>query len=266
MNALPTLAFTLFFCFSSFLGHTQDVKQLQLTGEVDLSFDRFIGVDQFGYIYYLTNNVLYKAQKEQPPTQQFQAFALGELTRVDLTNPLKITLYYETANTAIVLDNRLNELERINFSQLQQTMTTTMVASSRAQQFWVVDMNGQVLHQFDYKQRAIVNSSLPLKPSITNYANAYNYFFYATATSIYAHNVYGNLVFQLNLEQPISVLSFSYPHLLYGEAKDFKVFNIETKLSSRIDFTNIPYQDVFLNDENFYIYDGKKLKTYQITD
>jgi hypothetical protein len=42
-----------------------------------------------------------------------------KITKVDLQNPLKIVLFYESFNSALLLDNQLNEIQKINFPATQ---------------------------------------------------------------------------------------------------------------------------------------------------
>jgi hypothetical protein len=41
-----------------------------------------------------------------------------KITKVDLQNPLKIVLFYESFNSALLLDNQLNEIQK-NFPATQ---------------------------------------------------------------------------------------------------------------------------------------------------
>ena len=263
MRQIVLLVFSLVFNLVEAQDNTLNLK---LINKSTVNYDRFLGFDQFGYVYYINNNVLFKEHKDKKTLFQYQEFALGNITAVDLTNPLKIVLYYNQSNLSIILDNRLNELFRIDFNQVENTLITAMVSTSRQDQLWVFDLNAQVLNQYNYRNSRVVNSSLPLKAPFNHFASGYNYFFYSNDSFLYGFNVYSNLVLNKKQDIPISKLQFTYPYLLMIQGKNLTVYNVETQQTKVFDLTNIPYQDVFLNDENLYIYDGKTIKTYQVSD
>ena len=80
-----------------------------------LEADIFVGKDKFGFNYYIKNNVFFK--KDNQELFQYKNVALGKIMKVDLLNPLKIILFYENFNTIIIVDNQLNEIQKINFSE-----------------------------------------------------------------------------------------------------------------------------------------------------
>ena len=59
--------------------------------------------------------MFYKTKDHQ--SLEYKNISLGKITKVDLQNPLKIVLFYENFNTAVLLDNQLNETQKINFSE-----------------------------------------------------------------------------------------------------------------------------------------------------
>ena len=73
----------------------------------------FIGVDSFQNVYTLKGNAFYKNNQEN-----YQNLNLGEIFSIDIRNPFKIVLFYKNFNTVILLDNRLNEIEKIQFFKL----------------------------------------------------------------------------------------------------------------------------------------------------
>lgn len=265
MNYLRHIVTLFLVCCTALLNAQEPSSQLVLISESQVNFDRFIGVDQFGFTYYINSNVLYKSKIGQQEVFQFQDFALGQITKVDITNPLKVTLYYEKANSVIILDNRLNELTRVNFNKSQPMMLTAMVSTSRQDQLWVVDMNAQLLHQFNFRSQTLVNSSLPLNTPFNHFASGYNYFFFANDNTVFGFNVYSNKVFEL-VTGKLDYLSFSYPNLAFIKTQNLHMINIESKKELIISLENIPYQDVYLNAENFYIYDQKNLKTFKVSE
>ena len=80
------------------------LAQIEVTpvSQVNLEADQYIGTDSYGAIYYLKNNVLHK--KDGTQSYQYSNLLLGELKEVHITNPLKVVLFYELANTVVLID------------------------------------------------------------------------------------------------------------------------------------------------------------------
>jgi hypothetical protein len=69
---------------------------------------------------------------------------LGKITKVDLQNPLKIVLFYESFNVA-PLDNQLNEIQKINFSSNANPIVITATGIASQNQLWVYNsLNQQI--------------------------------------------------------------------------------------------------------------------------
>ena len=54
--------------------------------------DSFVGYDGFSNLFFTKNNVLYK--KVDNLFLEYQNVSLGKITKVDLTNPLKVVIFY----------------------------------------------------------------------------------------------------------------------------------------------------------------------------
>ena len=60
-------------------------------------------------LYYVTNNVFYKKGTEK--TISYNTISLGNLTHVDLYNPLQIVLFYKDFNTVIFVQFQYKYLQ-----------------------------------------------------------------------------------------------------------------------------------------------------------
>ena len=106
----------LFFFTTISIAFGQNQKLIAVKiNSINLDADQFLGYDQFGFYYTIKNNVLSKTKDIQ--SLEYKNISLGKITKVDLQNPLKIVLFYENFNTVVMLDNQLNEIQKINFSE-----------------------------------------------------------------------------------------------------------------------------------------------------
>nr|WP_152556284.1 hypothetical protein [Nonlabens ulvanivorans] len=75
------------------------IAQISTDNSISLSCDSFYGVDDFESIYYSTDNVLYK--KSESKRLEFFDIQLGDITSVDIINPLKILVFYRDTQTLV---------------------------------------------------------------------------------------------------------------------------------------------------------------------
>ena len=109
------LVFLLFISSFSIVFGQNQMRAVVKIDSIRFDGDEFIGYDSFGFYYTLKNDVFSKINQRE--TLEYKNISLGKITKVDLQNPLKIVLFYEDFNTAVTLDNQLNETQKINFSE-----------------------------------------------------------------------------------------------------------------------------------------------------
>jgi len=109
--------------------------------------DYFAGFDGFNSYYYVKDNVLYKKYEET--IIQYQNLAFGKIKKVDLLNPLKIVIFYSDFNTVVVLDNQLNEIQKIEFSRLETPIIVSSTGISGQNKLWFFNTLNQQIGLYD---------------------------------------------------------------------------------------------------------------------
>ena len=145
--------------FASALSQEQGLKVMPISSQ-KIDADTFIGYDGLGNLYYLKNNVFFKEQKEG--LWQYKNISLGKITHVDIQNPLKIMLLYGNFNTAVLLDNQLNEIKKINFSENKVPILATAMGMSSQNRLWIYNSLTQQIGLFNY----LKNTYQSITPSI----------------------------------------------------------------------------------------------------
>ena len=133
-------------CMLSF-GQNQRLKTTALDTE-ELENKIYIGFDGLGNNYYIKDNVFTK-QKEAEKWE-YKNVALGKITSVDYLNPLKIVVFYEDFNTIITLDNQLNEIQKLNLFDIDNTIFASKIGLASQDQFWIYNSLTQQIMLFDY--------------------------------------------------------------------------------------------------------------------
>ena len=76
--------------------------------------DKFIGKDNFQNYYHTSDNQLFKQGKNK--TLNYKNLALGKIDDISIENPLQIVLLYKSFNTIVLLDNQLNEIQKMKLA------------------------------------------------------------------------------------------------------------------------------------------------------
>ena len=163
-------------CFvSAGFSQTQKLKASSVF-QFSIDVDEFLGYDAFGFGYQIKNNVFSKIKGSE--VFEYKNVSLGNITKVDLQNPLKIVLFYEDFNTVILLDNQLNKITEINFSQNSIPIVVTGIGMSTQNQLWIYNALNQQIGLFDYLKNEYKTVSTPLTETTTYYQTDFNTFYW----------------------------------------------------------------------------------------
>lgn len=232
-----------------------------LTVELPLEADVFVGVDDYANIYFIKNNVLHKKGKKE--TYQYVDLQLGELSSVDILNPLKITLFYKDMNTVVFLDRHLIEIDRLRFNFLPNFRTVDFATTASNNNLWIMNVDSQSLEIYNYQQQEMVASSQPIASEIIDHESNFNFCWLLLKNSLERYNTYGTLVSRM-AEVSLEAISENNGRLI-GKTKEGFVF-LE-KNSTKFMPLNLAAENVrqfFLNDDKLYIFDGKLINAYQL--
>lgn len=158
----------------------------------------FFTVDQLDNIYLVTAaNQLKKINANGDSAGVFNDVKrYGKLSDIDVTNPLKILLYYKNFATAVVLDRFLNSRNTINFRK-QNIFSVQAIATSYDNNFWLFDEQDNKLKKInDDGQQLLESADLRMQfdsvPSPTQLIDKENFvYLYDTAKGFYIFDYYG---------------------------------------------------------------------------
>jgi hypothetical protein len=134
----------------------------------------FLSYDAFDYAYTIENDIFKKSKGSE--NWEYKNVTLGKITKIDLLNPLKIVLFYEDFNTVILLDNQLNETQKIIFSKYPVPINATAVGIASQNQLWVYNNLNQQIGLYDYLKNEYKTIGTPLSGKIKYYTTDFNFF------------------------------------------------------------------------------------------
>ncbi len=191
-----SLCFVILACIPAF---SQTDSVLKFAKNIPGDFTYF-NVDNLDNIYLLnSNNQLKKLNNNGDSAGVFNDVRkYGKLFYVDVTNPLKLLLYYQNFSTVVVLDRFLNIRNTINLRR-QNIFNVKAIATSYDNNIWVfdegdarlkkVDDNGEVLTEtVDCR---LLFDSIPSPAQVIDRDGFVH--LYDTAKGFFIFDIYGSL-------------------------------------------------------------------------
>lgn len=251
--------------FSAVSAQNQKIKA-SLISSFTADVDDFLGYDSFGFSYHIKNNVFKKFKGNE--IFEYKNVSLGNITKVDILNPLKIVLFYEDFNTVVLLDNQLNKMTEINFLQNSTPIVIPAIGMSTQNQLWVFNTLNQQIGLFDYLKNEYKTVSTPLTDGIKYYQTDFNSFFWIDKkNNWFSCDIFGKTTALGKVPDfdKIEILNdhqyiFSKANLLYfkdiSSANSDRVSEIEILQKS---FDKFCYKDQILS-----IFTAKEITNYKI--
>ncbi len=256
----------IFLFFQLFFTNAQEIETSFLK-EIELNADTFIGVDTFENYYFIKNNTLHKKTSEQIYT--YTNTQLGKITSVDITNPLKVLLFYRNFNTVLFLDNKLNELTTsINFTSESFSQQITFVNISSNNNLWLYSLDDNVLQLWNHQTKKIEFTSQPLSfynddfrgiQQLSSYKNCW----LVGENAILKFNEYGVFLESSTNQNYTHIKPFQEDFI---HIKESKLYYQDTVLNFYQTFTEkeLIIKNYSVNTDHIYIFDGTKIFVFKI--
>ena len=226
-----------------------------------LNSDRLIEIDNFNTSYILRENMLIKINESED--YSYSNVQLNEITSVNAFNPLKINVFYKAFNSAIILDNRLAEIIKIDFNVIDPFRSVTHISTGNDNTIWLYNQNTQQIELFDYKSNKSRIVTLPNEGDALDLESNFNFCWLLTTEYIYVYNYAGSLIDKFPNEGYTDI-----------EEKNGNLFFVNVdqllfrpKNSSKIEALEIPkllINHFLVTNETLYIYTDEMLHKFQL--
>lgn len=260
-----------FLLFQSILGVAQEITtktiETEFINSFNLDADAFIGTDDFENIYYIKNNVIYK--KTALKTYTYSNTQFGGISSIDIKNPLKILLFYSGFNTAIILDNNLNELTSpINFTSESLSKNISFATISSNNNLWLFSLDDNILRLWNYQTKKIQFASQPTSFYAKNFEtfqqrSTYKNCWLFGVNMMLKFNEYGTFggVFEID---KFDEVHFSENNLIFSNNNRLIIYDSELEsLPIKLN-QEILIKSFYFNKNQIYIFDGLKIFVFKI--
>jgi hypothetical protein len=250
----------LFFFLGVGMSCAQQVDAVFISKQA-LVANRFAGADDFGNLYYVKDAVFCKQDAQK--TLVYNNLSLGAIGAVDLLNPLEITLFYPDTNTAVKLDNTLNEMLQINFNQARVFRNIRYATTANDKNLWIFNADLNQLELFNYQTQEGMSIQQPLDEMVIAQVSDYNFCWLLTEQRLLQYNAYGALLATIPLKG-YEALAKDGNYLLLKKNNNLFFLQDGKGQPVRLELPEIIVKDFSLTGENVYLYDGKNLYHYHL--
>ena len=186
---MKKIFYSLLFIHFSFV-FSQNQISLEIIDSITINSETYLGKDNFENYYHIEKNQLFKTGKTKE--FQYKNVSLGKLTKVSFENNLQPILLYEDFNTVILLDNQLNEVQKIEFNLINPFLKITAIGFGGQNKMWFFDSNTQKFGLYDFINSSVKFLSNSQNTEITQLNSNYNYFYYTDKDfNYYRISIYG---------------------------------------------------------------------------
>ena len=246
---------------------SQNEKSVVFVDSISLNAERFVGADDFENYYYLKGNSLFK--KTASETYSYMNTQLGAVHSVDISNPLKILVFYRDFNTVLLLDNRLNELsDRINLNEAGYGKNTNFASVSSNNNLWLYSLDDNILTLWDYENKESLFESQPLQfyskdfEAILQYST-YRYCWLVSNEGLIRFNEFGSFIEAKPLKGIKALGSFNEQLVFLQNDQVYIQKNDTIKALSSVKSGHLS-TNFFVNKNWLYFYDSAQLFRYRI--
>lgn len=214
-----------------------------------LKADVFIGIDLFENLYYLEHNKLVKKGKL---LTEYTNYKYGRISSVDISNPLKIIVFYQNFNTVIILDNRLNEIETIQLSN-----NIKFVQKGNNDLLFLYNTDSRKVESYNYKTNSTESSTQPLTfSSIKDMKSNLNTCAILTSNGIETYDYLGNF---MNHNSGTNIKQFQINKNRLYTLSNNKIYRIHNKTTTLLVKTDTNIKNFYVFNSNIYIFDGTQI-------
>ena len=240
-------------------------QRLQLAPQPASIFeaDRLAGYDKFGFYYGIKDDAFFKYKDGR--SIEYKNVSLGKISRVDLQNQLRIVLFYEAFNTAVLLDNQLTETQKIDFSQSNPPVVVTATAMASQNRLWIYDSLSQRIGLWEYLKGTYLLITPPLQGGIVQYGADFNYFQWIDGQhNWYRCDAFGKISLVAKAPE-FDAASLSDEALVFSKGGRLYLFAPKTNQQYPLEILDKTFASFFLKEHILTIFTGHSITNYKIT-
>ncbi len=231
---------------------------------INFEADDLVGTDGFGNYFFLKNNVLVK--RNENGIQQYQNISLGKIKKVDLINPLKVLVFYEEFNAIVLLDNQMNEIQKIEFSKNETPIIVSATGMSGQNQLWIYNSIDQQIGLYDMATNTYKSLGVPIKENLLFYQTDFNYFHWIdTNNQWFSCSIFGRTTTNGLLKNQTGLQLLDNNAIVYFKANALYWLDRNTHKEYKIEIVENSFKNFYYKNQILSIFTTQGITNYKIT-
>jgi hypothetical protein len=229
-----------------------------------ISANRLLAIDVLTNRYYEENGILYKSNQEQ--IWQYKNLAMGKIVKIDVQNPLKIAVFFEGFNSVVLLDNQLNEIQKIGFSNSNKNfIIASAIGISAQNKLWFYDTISQKIGLFNCTNEDFKFVSTPFQGNFKYYESDFNNFQWIdTELNWYSCNFFGEIKFIREVPDFEKIQIINSHLILYSKGEHLYFLDFKSNKTLEVQNVDKSFDFFIYKDQILSIFTNRQIKKYKI--
>lgn len=236
------------------------------------SENKNISVDNLNNIYLYNTSSIHKYNSTGNKIATYSNNKLGDIDKIDVSNPMKVLVLHKNQNYLSVLDNTLS-LENnliINLTELDLYNTSEFTYSAIDNGIWFYDKELLQLIKVDvnmnktYESGNLLNLLSLDSLNVVDLVEYKNKLYLITDSNILVFDNFGAYYSTIKLDKIDKVLDIKTDIIYYINNNKIKLYNIKDFENFTIDFNLNNYFDISIKNNLIYIVNKGFLSVYKM--
>ncbi len=244
------------------LAQEQKIDAIPLSVQ-KIDADKFVGFDDLDNLYYIKDNVLFK--KNRTELWQYKNIYLGEINLVNIKNSLKIILFYENFNTIVMLDNQLNETQKINFSENDVPIIVSATGIASQNQLWIYNSLSNQIGLFNYLKNTFQTIIPFFKENAKYYYSDLNTFQWIDdSLNWYSCDVFGKIIGLGKISDFDQIQVVANQTVLFSKDGKLHLHDLWKNSIYTIENIDKSFKNFYYKDQILSIFTNQQISNYKI--
>jgi hypothetical protein len=174
-------------------------------------------------------------------------------------------VFYEDFNTIILLDNQLNEIQKLNLFEIDNTIFASKIGMASQNQFWIYNALTQQIMLFDYLKNTSKTVGNPIAENIKYIQSDFNNFYWIDEiNNWYSIDIFGKVTLLANIPPFEKIQIVDHEKLLFLRDNTLYCLNNQSKMVFEIEIVEKSFQNFYYKDQILAIFTNQQIKNYKI--
>lgn len=226
--------------------------------------------DILGTRYLIDGVTLYKINNKNQVQSSYSNINLGGITSADVSNPLKITVFYDDFDFVVFIDNKLTPLrDPVSLADLRLT-DVQAVCSSQQGGFWVYDNADRRIKYFDSNlQKVSESNSIELKELSDKGVILSEFTDYLLLNfeqnNVFVFDKFAGFLVSLPISEVYSMYA-SGENIYMVTPTQFVIYNLKNHTMRHVDLPESGFSQAVFNGNRLFLVINNILKIYSVVE